>query len=332
MIRALISTGDPAGIGPEVSIKAVSELIEQDFEFIPVLVGDKSVIFKIIECLKIEKQILPWRFQADPGKIFFVDTGIIRTRKFPEGRDDELTGKASFKYFEKAWDMLQKDLGDCIITAPISKKSWNMAGISYSGHTEALSSFSKEKTYMLMAAGKLRVLLATMHIPIKKIWKYLTVESLFLSTRTTAEFITRSFRIKNVRIAFCGFNPHAGESGILGTEEKTIIEPVIVRLNKQGFHASGPYPSDSLFRDVLKDDSYDLIVSMYHDQALPVLKTLFFKKLVNITVNSSGWIRTSPGHGTAFDIAWKNKADASSMKQAIKTAVELTKRKRWTRF
>lgn len=326
MIRALITIGDPAGIGPEISLKAVNDLLESNLNFIPILVGDISVIMKVKEHLMIKRDILPWNFKEDHEKIFFIDVKVIGNKKFPEGKNSTLTGRASFEYLKKAWNLLQNDTGNCLITAPISKTAWNKAGIKFKGHTEVLSYFSKEKTYMLMVAGKLKVLLATVHIPLRKIWHYLTQKELFLSAKTTAEFVSKFFGIKDVRIGFCGINPHAGESGNIGTEEIIIIKPVIEQLKKYGFNASGPYPADTIFRN----PDFDFIVSMYHDQALPVLKSLFFERLVNITVNSSGWIRTSPGHGTAFDIAWKNKADASAMKQAIKTAVRMVKRKIWT--
>ncbi|MCM8821645.1 MAG: 4-hydroxythreonine-4-phosphate dehydrogenase PdxA [Candidatus Omnitrophica bacterium] len=318
MIRALISIGDPAGIGPEVSIKAVYELMEEDFKFIPVLVGDKSVIINTFENLKIKKT---------KENVILVDVPVIKNRELPKGKDSALAGRASFSYLKKAWCLLKENKGDCIITAPVSKAAWNLSGISYHGHTEALSSFWKEKTYMLMTAGKIRVLLATVHIPMKKIWQYMSRENLFFAVKTTSEFLARFFGIKNPHIAFCGLNPHAGESKTLGKEEKTIIAPVIKELSKKGLNVSGPYPADAIFRNVIEKGNIDLIVSMYHDQALPVLKTLFFEKLVNITVNKTGWIRTSPGHGTAFDIAWKNKACASAMKEAIKTAVKMARRK-----
>ncbi|MCM8764441.1 MAG: 4-hydroxythreonine-4-phosphate dehydrogenase PdxA [Candidatus Omnitrophica bacterium] len=327
MIRALISIGDPAGIGPEVSIKAVDELVEEGLKFIPILVGDRSVIIDTVENLRIKKNPTPLQSKKTTGNIFFVDVPVIKNRKFSKGRASALTGRASFAYLKEVWRLLQKNKGDCIITAPISKTAWNLSGISYHGHTEALSAFSKEKTYMLMAAGKICVLLATVHIPMKRIWHYLSRRNLYSATKITSEYITRFFGIRNVRIAFCGFNPHAGESETLGKEEKTIIAPVIEELSRIGFNVSGPYPADSIFRNAIKKDGIDLIVSMYHDQALPVLKTLFFEKLVNITINATGWIRTSPGHGTAFDIAWKNKACASAMKEAIKTAVKMAERK-----
>lgn len=325
MIHALITTGDPAGIGPEISLKAVNDLLENNVNFIPILFGDSSVIMKTKEYLKIKRSILPWKFREEPGKIFFVDVKVIGNKKFPEGKNSILTGRASFEYLKKAWCLLQKNTGDCLVTAPISKTAWNKAGINFKGHTQALSYFSKEKTYMLMVAGKMRVLLATVHIPLKKIWHYLNKKELFLSTKTTVDFVSKFFGIKSVKVGFCGINPHAGESGNIGSEEITIIKPVIEELKKLGIDASGPYPADTIFRN----PEFELIVSMYHDQSLPVLKSIFFEKLVNITVNPSGWIRTSPGHGTAFDIAWKNKADSSAMKQAIKIALRMAKRKRW---
>ncbi len=327
MTRILITIGDPCGIGPEIALKAADNLINRNIDFIPILIGDEAVIRKAKERFNIKRNLCRWNGKSEKSEIFFVDTGIIKTDIFPFCKDSKLSGSASFEYLKTAWDMLKKNLGDCLVTGPISKTAWNIAGIPYKGHTDALSDISGEKTSMLMTAGKLRVLLATAHIPMKKIWKYLTPEYLFSCTKMTVEFIEKFFAIKNIKIGFCGLNPHAGEAGSLGTEEDTIIGPAIEKLKSFGFCASGPYPADSIFRTSLVHNSFDLIVSLYHDQALIVLKTLFFDKLVNITVNTSGWIRTSPGHGTAFDIAWKNMADPSSMEEAIKIAAEMARRK-----
>lgn len=329
MIRVFITIGDPSGIGPEVSLKATSKLIDEKFNFIPVLVGDEIVIRKAKEKSGIKKKLFKWDGKIEKsGGIYFVDAGIVKIDNFTLCKDNKISGAASFEYLKIAWVMLKKNLGDCLVTGPISKTAWNLAGISYKGHTDALSGFSGEKTNMLMTAGGLRVLLATTHIPMRDLWKYLTVQYLFSCTKQTANFVKKFFGIENVRIGFCGLNPHAGEAGNLGKEETNIIKPVVEKLKSSRFCVSGPYPADSIFRNALVNNSFDLVVSLYHDQALVVLKTLFFEKLVNITVNPSGWIRTSPGHGTGFDIAWKNRANPSSMEEAIKTAVEMAKRKK----
>lgn len=324
MIRVLISTGDPAGIGPEISIKAVSQLLDEGVKFVPILVIDEPVISRIKKFFNVEKKITRWT-EDKTGEIFFVETGVIKNTEFPSGINHHLTGMASFKYFEKAWQLLSNQYADCLVTAPISKTAWKLAGIHYSGHTDALSSFSGEKTYMLMSTKNLKVLLATVHIPMRDIWKHLTVEHLFLSTKITSEFITKFFKIKNMSIGFCGLNPHAGESGTMGDEENNIIIPAMEKLRQNGFSVSGPFPADAIFRKNISDKDFDLIVSLYHDQAMIVLKTMFFEELVNITVNASGWIRTSPGHGTAFDIAWTGKADVLPMKEAILTAIKMAK-------
>ncbi|MCM8817059.1 MAG: 4-hydroxythreonine-4-phosphate dehydrogenase PdxA [Candidatus Omnitrophica bacterium] len=332
MIRTIITIGDPSGIGPEITIKAIGKLLKKGFDFVPIIVGDIAIITKTISNIKMKMDLSPFDDTQEKGKIKVYNVEIIKNKKFPQGKDNPLAGKASFSYLCEAWRLLCQGKGDCLITAPISKKAWSMAGIPYSGHTEALSSFSQEKTYMLMSAEKLNILLFTTHIPMKEIWQYLTKKNLFLSSITTAEFLARFYGKKDLKIAFCGLNPHAGESGLLGTEEKKIIEPVIAKIEKSGFNASGPYPADSVFRQVFSQNNFYLLISLYHDQLLPTLKTLFFEKLVNITVNKSGWIRTSPGHGTAFDIAGKNIADACPMENAIIKAVEMANRKKWIHF
>jgi len=278
MIRVLISIGDPAGIGPEISIKAVNHLLDENFDFVPILVGDESVLLEAIKFCP-ERKLVRRNETIYKDRISFIDTKIIKRPDFPVGINDRITGEASFKYLQTAWHMLQKNDGDCLVTAPISKASWHLAGITYTGHTEALSAFSGEQTYMLMIADTLRVLLATTHIPLKNIWNYLNVEHLFLSTRTTANFVSKFFGIKNIRIGFCGLNPHAGEAGNFGDEEKIIITPAIEKLTRDGFLVSGPFPSDSIFKFAIKDHLFDLIVSLYHDQALVVLKVFFLKNL-----------------------------------------------------
>ncbi len=293
------------------------------------MIGDEVIFYKLLDKLNLKIDLIPWEGKVKKDKVFYINSGIIKDSDFPQGKDDPLTGKASYEYLRKAWQLLENKKGDCLVTAPISKKAWNMAGIPFNGHTEALSFFSKEKTYMLMVAKNIRVLLSTVHVPLRRIWHILDQDHLFHSAKITAEYVEKFFGIKNIRIGFCGLNPHAGESGTLGKEEEEIIIPVIEKFKDSGINASGPYPADAIFKLAIEKNEFDLIVSMYHDQALPVLKTLFFEKLVNITVNSSGWIRTSPGHGTGFDIAGKNKANPSSMKQAILTAINLARRKRW---
>jgi len=326
MTRALITIGDPSGIGPEVALKAIHKLINENIDFVPILIGDETVIKKAKQEFNIRENLSRWGEKAQKDSISFVDAGIIKTDNFQVCKDNKISGKASFEYLRIAWDMLRNNSGDCLVTGPISKTAWALAKIPYKGHTDALSDLSGEETCMLMCAESLRVLLITTHIPMKKIWEYITVNYLFSSTKLTAEFMKKFTGITNVRIGFCGLNPHAGESGNIGTEEIDIIKPAIEKLHNHNFCVSGPYPADSIFKSSLSHNLFDLIVSLYHDQALIILKTMFFEKLINITVNPSGWIRTSPGHGTAFDIAWKNKADPSSMAEAIKTAVEMARK------
>ncbi|MCL5674744.1 MAG: 4-hydroxythreonine-4-phosphate dehydrogenase PdxA [Candidatus Omnitrophica bacterium] len=321
-----ITIGNPSGIGPEVSIRAVQSLISQSYDFYPVLIGDISVLKRNMEMLKERFSLEKWDIAARPEKtkIYYVSPGIIKNDDFITGKDNRLSGKASYEYFNLGWDMLKEKKISCLVTAPVSKASWQMAGIKFQGHTEALKYFSGENVEMLMVAGRLKVLLITTHVPLKKIWDIISMDRIYDSTIKTVLFLRKFFTGSKERLGLCGLNPHAGESGYLGNEEKEILTPAIKKLEGAGMHVEGPLPSDVIFRNAIKNKCFDLIIALYHDQALIPLKTFFFDKLVNVSV-SLNWLRTSPGHGTGYDIAYKGRANPSSMIEAIKLAVKLSK-------
>ncbi len=321
-----ITIGNPSGIGPEVSIKAIQKLITRDFSFYPVLIGDVSVIKRNLDVSKTHLVLKKWTESATPEKtvVYYISPDIIKDTDFVIGKDDRFSGKASYEYFKLGWNLLEEKKIACLITAPISKASWQMAGIKFQGHTEALKSFSGEDVEMLMIAEKLKVLLVTTHIPLKKIWDVLSTDKIYNSTMKTVQFL-RKFFTNTITVGVCGLNPHAGESGYLGDEEKKILAPAIKKLKDSGIHVEGIFPSDIIFKKALNENCFDLIIALYHDQALIPLKTFFFDRLVNVSV-SLNWIRTSPGHGTGYDIAYKNKADPSSTIEAIILAVNLSKK------
>ena len=202
-----------------------------------------------------------------------------------------------------------------MVTAPVSKESFKYAGLKYNGHTEFLGHLTKTKNYcMMMICDNINSVMITRHLPISNISSVLTGKNIVLTTKLSADFIGQILKRKP-KILFCALNPHAGDNGILGTEEKTIIIPAINKLKKYGYNICGLYPVDVAWAKFL-NNKYDVIVGMYHDQIMLPLKILKPKKIVNVTVGLP-FIRTSPGHGTAFDIAGKNIADFSSMEQAI---------------
>ncbi len=213
---------------------------------------------------------------------------------------------------------------DAMVTAPICKEGLKLAGIDYPGHTEMIADLTGTKRYGMMLMGKgLRVMLVTRHLPLREVADALTKENILEAIELTAEALT-AFGIPDGRIGVCGLNPHAGDGGALGTEEAEIIFPAIEAARAQGLNVAGPVPADVIFFQAL-ENKYDAIVAMYHDQGLGPLKMHAFDCGVNITLGLP-IIRTSPDHGTAFDIAGKNIANPTSIIAAIETAIALAKR------
>lgn len=213
---------------------------------------------------------------------------------------------------------------DAIVTGPISKESWAMCGFRWPGHTELLAARSKAKRHlMLFWSPKLCVALATGHIGLCEIGDHLTIGRVFDPIDLGHQFLLR-LGVRTPRIAVCGLNPHAGERGLFGSDEERVIQPAIELARRQGIDAHGPFPGDTIFISALRKE-WDMVVAMYHDQGLIPLKLVARDEAVNCTVGLP-FIRTSPDHGTAFDIAGRNMADPGSMKAAIELAVRLTRR------
>ncbi|MCM8772284.1 MAG: 4-hydroxythreonine-4-phosphate dehydrogenase PdxA [Candidatus Omnitrophica bacterium] len=312
-----ITIGDPAGIGPEILLKGYEEIIKFN-KFFPLIIGDIPVIEKNLEILNLNYRIkkITKSEEIEENFLNIYPSEIIKNKNFPIGCDNEICGKASFNYVISGIDLWRKKIIQGLVTLPISKKSWSLAGYNYPGHTELLAEKLKEKNYaMIMIAGKYKVLLLTIHIPLKEVFLYLNEKLIIEKTKIGYEFL-KMLKIKNPKIAICGLNPHAGEDGLLGDEEIKIIKPAIEKIRKYGIDIKGPFPADSIFRK-----EFDLIITIYHDQALIPLKTFYFNKMINFT----GGIklkRTSPGHGTAFDIAYQNKANPESFICAYKFLVK----------
>lgn len=232
---------------------------------------------------------------------------------------------------EASWAALKEavaaiDRGECagIVTAPVSKTHLHLAGFPFPGQTEFLAAhYRVKKMAMMLAAPRLRVVLVTIHLPLRKIVTTLSSSLILEKIILTYESLRKDFGIKKPRIAVCGLNPHAGEGGLMGTEEKTIIAPALRRALAQKINATGPYPSDTVFHLAIQR-KFDAVICHYHDQGLIPLKTLSFYEGVNTTLGLP-IIRTSPDHGCAFDIAGKGIANPESMKAAMKMAVEIWK-------
>jgi 4-hydroxythreonine-4-phosphate dehydrogenase len=240
-------------------------------------------------------------------------------------------GALSLALVERAIADAQRPPGDParvdgIVTGPISKEAWSLAGHSYAGHTELLAARlsapgADGRAVMMFVSEKLRVALATTHIPLAQVPGALSTGRILEVMRLAAEACQR-LGIATPRIAVCGLNPHAGEAGLLGEEDRAVIHPAIIQARTEGLEATGPHPGDTIFRAAVRGD-HDLVIAMYHDQGLIPVKLLAFDSAVNVTLGLPT-VRTSPDHGTAFNIAGQNNANAGSMRAAIELAVRMT--------
>ena len=334
MRKIAVTMGDPLGIGPEIIVKALSNK-EVLSLCSPIVIGDSHIIEKAIRLLKSHLKVkrLENAAQSRParGVIEIMEVGALKEEiATASPRNDRRRlkpgptaggGKACYEYIKKAVELAANGDVDAICTGPISKEALKMAGVGFPGHTEMLASLTKTKEFaMMLAGGPLKVMLATTHAPLKDIPSLISREKVFQKILLAGK-AGRMFGTKNPRIAVCGLNPHAGEGGAFGDEEKKIIRPAILDARRKGVNVTGPHPADSLFRKAYLGQ-VDIVIAMYHDQGLVPLKMIAFDTGVNITVGLP-FIRTSPDHGTAYDIAWKGTADPQSMTEALKLAATL---------
>ncbi|PIP20286.1 MAG: 4-hydroxythreonine-4-phosphate dehydrogenase PdxA [Candidatus Omnitrophica bacterium CG23_combo_of_CG06-09_8_20_14_all_40_11] len=305
-----ITMGDPAGIGPAIILKGITKLKGlADF----VVIGDKWVF----------DQVSGVRCQVSGVK--FIDLHNVTHKNFKFGKIKAEYGRASVEYLDKALELIKNNQIDCLVTCPVSKKAVSLGGFDkFLGHTEYLAARTNIKYFAMMLLNKkLKISLVTRHIPLKDVPSKLDSDKIYKTILLTYRSLKELFLIKNPRIAVCGLNPHASDNGLLGQEENNIIRPAIVRLKRIIRNIDGPFPADVA---VLKtaQEKYDCVIAMYHDQALIPLKISGAYTGVNLTLGLR-FIRTSPLHGTAFDIAGKfNLANPTSLIEAIRLAVRCT--------
>jgi 4-hydroxythreonine-4-phosphate dehydrogenase len=322
-----ITMGDPCGIGAEIIIKALAEeSLRSRARF--VIFGLAEQLAYTADALEID---LPHRREHHenflarplPDDIVVLDYDELVPPTALRPGPSRFGGKASMAFCQDAIAAAKDRLIDAIVTAPISKTSWRDAGFGqYPGHTELLAEKFKAKyVAMMFVAPQLRVVLATIHEALFEIRNRLTIGCVFHPIDLADEALRRWFDLPHPRIAVAGLNPHAGEDGRFGDEENRIITPAIVLASEAGIRVSGPYPADTVFVKALAGE-FDCVVAMYHDQGLIPIKLLAWREAVNLTLGLP-IIRTSPDHGTAFDIAGRNKADPSSMIAAIHLAIDL---------
>ncbi len=351
-----ISMGDPAGIGPEIILQSIPVLND---------IGVNSIIFgsffAFLSSLKDNPSNHGIAIHSAPynekTRIIFEDGGIFIPRVFGKnkvnifvnidndkyadssgnviehivkpGVSDNFCGMIAFESMKITADAASKDKIGCIVTAPLSKSSVSKSmGIEFTGHTGWLSSFfgkSPDDTGMMFHTKEINVSLVTVHEPLSEIPSLITKKRIIHSILLTVETLKSYFRIANPQIGVIALNPHAGENGLLGSEEREIIEPAISEVSASGLKVYGPFPADTIFRKNVFS-SYDAIVAMYHDQALAPIKALYPFGSVNLTMGLPV-VRTSPDHGTAFDIAGTGRADPSGFIEAVTLAVKLSESK-----
>ncbi|OGX25120.1 MAG: 4-hydroxythreonine-4-phosphate dehydrogenase PdxA [Omnitrophica WOR_2 bacterium RIFCSPHIGHO2_02_FULL_48_11] len=303
-----ITLGDPTGIGPEVTAKALKQLRLGSKTHIK-LIGHASVVRPYLARL--------------PQNCSVIDVGPALSKKIIPGQTSRETAQASVNYLNKAVDLIRSGAIQALVTAPVCKEAISDLGYSFPGHTEFLAEAFKIKKFgMMFVTEQLRTMIVTRHIPIGKVSAAIQKEMVYENISLARTALQKHFHIRHPHIAVCGLNPHAGEGGTIGKEEAAQIIPAIQKAQKAGLKVSGPFAADTLFV-MNKTKKFDVIIAMYHDQGLIPIKTLYFDQLVNLTVGLP-FVRTSPAHGTAFDIAGKNKANPSSMREAIALAAKLS--------
>jgi 4-hydroxythreonine-4-phosphate dehydrogenase len=319
MKKLAITMGDPGGVGPEIIIRALASE-EVRGRCTAVVVGDRSVMEDALRLvgLPLRLRTIESPHQSIPSAdvVEIIDVGALN--EFQKRKPTAEGGKACAAYIRKAVKLALDREVDGIVTAPISKEALKMAGMKWPGHTEMLAELTGTDDYaMVLAGGPLRVILVTIHTALRNVPAMITRENVLRTIRLASK-ACRMFGLENPGIGVAGLNPHAGETGIFGDEEVRQIIPAVEHAKREGIPVCGPFPPDTIFHRAYQG-GFDMVVCMYHDQGLIPLKMIAFDKGVNITVGLP-IIRTSPDHGTAYDIAWQGIANPSSMIEAIRVA------------
>ena len=324
-----ITMGDAAGIGPEIIVKALADpAIRKAAKFI--IFGMNEQLCYVADAAEIEPF---WgRHQHEkisreyPYKVVVADYDEYSVPSWVT-KPSKLAGEASIRFCLDAIDAARVGIIDAVVTAPISKKSWNLADGDWPGHTEMFAARCKSpRKAMMFTAGPLKVALATIHEALFEVRHKFTIGCVFEPIDLLNDALKQYFGIEHPKIGVAALNPHASEEGQFGDEERRIISPAIMLAQEQRINCLGPFSADTLFLRAAQGE-FDGVVAMYHDQGMIPIKMLDFEHAVNITIGIP-IIRTSPAHGTAFDIAGRNLANPASMKSAITTAIQMAKTKK----
>ncbi len=323
-----VSMGDPAGIGPEVILKHL--IYEPSSKYKLVVFGSPNVFEYYLDLFNLAMQInvidKPENIEKDykDGELNIVKVDDFKIEDLTIGKVNAKCGDIAYKSFVETVEAAKRDQICAIVTAPFSKEAVNLAGHKYTGHTEILAERTNTKEYvMMLAAKRFRIALVTTHVALRDVPKLITKENVLKTIRITSRDLNRWFGINNPRIAVASLNPHNSEGGLMGDEEEKEILPAIKQARNEGINVEGTFSADTIF---VKDrrSKYDCFVTMYHDQGLSVLKALYFDSSVNITLGIP-IIRTSPDHGTAFDIAGKFIANHKSFTEAVRQAYRMAR-------
>ncbi|HEX9251525.1 MAG TPA: 4-hydroxythreonine-4-phosphate dehydrogenase PdxA [Ignavibacteriaceae bacterium] len=319
MTRVVFTCGDVNGIGPEIAVKAFSKIYSKKNNHQLIFVCPKNVFEYYY---KITKVSFNYQIVTDPTfSTSQLNVIPLTNNKIKLGYPTKVSGEIAFNSIKKSLELSDHNFADVLVTAPISKEAFNLAKLNFPGHTELLAKHENTNNYlMLFLSEKIKAGLLTIHSPINKVSKLISKEKIVKAINLLNLTAKRDLKIKNPKIAVLGLNPHAGEKGLIGNEEISIIEPVIKSLQKN-INVYGPFVPDAFWGNK-SYKKFDMILGMYHDQVLVPFKLLNFNSGVNFTAGLK-LIRTSPDHGTAYDITGMNKADESSILQSYKYAINI---------
>lgn len=322
--RIALTSGEPAGIGPELCLAIARESLDCEL----VCLGDRSMLAARASALKLPVTLAEYdaknraKHSPDRLNVLHLPLGAPST----PGRLDRANGRYVLELIDRATDGAVAGEFDAIVTAPVQKSVINEAGIPFTGHTEYLAERTRAALpVMMLATEELRVALATTHLPLKDVSAAITVDLLCQVLGILDHDLRQWWGLSAPRIAVCGLNPHAGESGHLGMEEVNVIAPAIARMRERGMNVTGPVPADTAFVPARLAEC-DAVLAMYHDQGLPVIKHSGFDRAVNVTLGLP-ILRTSVDHGTALDLAGTGKADPRSLAAAIRLALGIVARR-----
>ena len=319
--RLLITPGEPAGIGPDITLTIAQQNFNAEIFVIadPDLLTQRAQLLGLDIKLNIVDKLDSVLHKHQPGQLHVLPVRLATTSQ--PGKLDSRNSGYVLECLEKAAQLCLHHQAGAMVTGPVHKGIINEASIAFTGHTEFLAELSHSKPVMMLATESLRVALATTHLPLKKVSDAITEDSLIYIISTLNDFLLNRCDIEQPRILVCGLNPHAGEDGHLGMEEIEVIEPAIQQCKQNGMSITGPTPADTAFTTASLEHA-DAVLAMYHDQGLPVLKHTGFGKAVNVTLGLP-FIRTSVDHGTALDLAGSGNANINSMLAAINMATTL---------